>query len=61
MIALSRKPELDLEADAQGIKSRMAEALGKRSDYDILVGRGNSISTIKQRVDLASKILQGEG
>jgi hypothetical protein len=61
MIALSRKPELDLEADAEGIKRRMAEALGKRSDYDILVGRGNSISTIKQRVDLASKILQGEG
>jgi hypothetical protein len=61
MIALSRSPELNLEADSDGIKRRLTDALQRSADYDILVGRGNTIKTIEQRVDLAANILKGEG
>jgi hypothetical protein len=61
MIALSRNPDLVLEEDTEGIKQRLTNALAKRADYDTLVGRGNTIITIKQRVDLAASILRGEG
>jgi len=61
MIALSRNPDLVLEEDTEGIKQRLTNALARRADYDTLVGRGNTIITIKQRVDLAASILRGEG
>jgi hypothetical protein len=61
MVALSRNPDLVLEEDTEGIKQRLTNALARRADYDTLVGRGNTIITIKQRVDLASSILRGEG
>jgi hypothetical protein len=61
MIALSRNSDLVLEEDTEGIKQRLTNALARRADYDTLVGRGNTIITIKQRVDLAVSILRGEG
>ena len=57
MIAFSRNPNLDLMADAQGIRERLEAALSDAEKYDILVGRGNTIAAIRSRVDLASEIL----
>jgi hypothetical protein len=61
MVALSRNPELELEKDSDGIKRRLTDALNRNADYDILVGRGNTIKSIEQRVELAVNILKGEG
>lgn len=61
MIALSKRPDLDLVADAEGIRSRLDAALDKEADYDILVGRGNTVEAIKDRVALATQILSGCG
>jgi Protein of unknown function DUF262 len=57
MIALSRTPEVDLVANAQAIKDTLAESLGDRGLYDVLVGRGNTMDAIRSRVELAGVIL----
>jgi hypothetical protein len=57
MIALSREPGLDLIANAEAIKTSLADALSNESDYDILVGRGNTMAAIRERVELASLVL----
>ena len=57
MIALSQKPDLDLKANAAKIKQRLKKALENDREYDTLVGRGNTIEAIRERVELASKIL----
>lgn len=57
MIALSRAPELDLTVNAQAIKNSLADALANERQYDILVGRGNTMDAIRSRVELAGQIL----
>ena len=59
MIALSQRPELDIEADAALVRERLAGALNDEHQYEILVGRGNTIEAIHERVRLAAGILQG--
>lgn len=59
MIALSMNPEIDLIANAREIKRRLTAALEDEHSYDVLVGRGNTIEAIQERVDLASAILSG--
>lgn len=57
MIALSRNPNIDLKARSVPIRQSLDRALSDNHSYDILVGRGNTIESIRQRVELASKIL----
>lgn len=57
MIALSRQPELDLITNAEAIRTSLADAFSNAADYDILVGRGNTMAAIRERVELASLIL----
>lgn len=57
MIALSQNPDLKLEAKSKSICESLAVALNTESSYDILVGRGNTIESIRQRVELAFQIL----
>jgi Uncharacterized conserved protein len=57
MIALSQTAELDLVAKSESIRGSLADALSSETSYDVLVGRGNTIESIRQRVELASQIL----
>jgi hypothetical protein len=58
MIALSRSPDVDLSANAQAIKSALADALTPETNtYEVLVGRGNTMTAIRARVNLAGEIL----
>lgn len=57
MIALSQSAELDLEAKSESIRGSLADALSREASYDVLVGRGNTIESIRQRVELALQIL----
>jgi len=58
MIALSLKPQTDVESRKAEINAAMSRALSNRSSYEILVGRGNTIESVRQRVELATYILQ---
>ena len=57
MIALSRMPEVDLVSNAQAIRRRVEDALADPDTYDVLVGRGNTIAAVRERVELAGMIL----
>lgn len=57
MIALSRDQGLDLEGNAQAIRASLEYALQTDETYDVLVGRGNTITAIRERVALAGEIL----
>lgn len=58
MVALSLQPEIAVESRKQEIQSALSTALADPASYDVLVGRGNTIEAVRQRVALASKILQ---
>jgi hypothetical protein len=57
MIALGESADLDLEAKSTSVRGSLAAALNDEASYDVLVGRGNTIESIRQRVELASRIL----
>jgi Protein of unknown function DUF262 len=57
MIALSRSPNVDLETNTGAIRSSLQGALADNNTYDILVGRGNTMTAIRTRVELAGQIL----
>ncbi|WP_148228396.1 DUF262 domain-containing protein [Rhodococcus jostii] len=59
MVALSLHPDIDVEADSQGVRQRLADSLRDERSYDILVGRGNTIQAVRDRVALATQILGG--
>ncbi len=61
MIALSRNAGVDLDADAPAIRGRLASALDDEEKYDVLVGRGNTMAAIRERVELAAEILRPAG
>lgn len=61
MIALSQDPSLDIAGQAEAIKQRLNTALQDDNSYDILVGRGNTIEAIRDRVRLATQILSNAG
>lgn len=44
-------------ASAEMIRQRLTEALGDESTYDLLVGRGNTIGSVKERAELARTML----
>lgn len=60
MVALSLHPGLDVTANGAAIRDSMYEALEDKKQYEILVGRGNTIESVHQRVALAEKILTGQ-
>jgi Protein of unknown function DUF262 len=59
-VALSLERDYDPLPNKQNIQASLQRALGKKEQYDILVGRGNTISAVRDRVDLARRILRGE-
>ena len=59
MIARARHPDVDLIRDQVQIQARLTEALGDSDTYEVLVGRGNTIQALRDRVSLASRILTG--
>lgn len=61
MVALSRNPELDVEARRDDIREALSRALETTETYDILVGRGNTILAVHARVELAERILRAPG
>lgn len=60
MIALSQAPGLDLPANADAIRTSLKSALEDEQDYDVLVGRGNTMAAIRTRVELAGVILDAQ-
>lgn len=59
LVAAAALPNIDLHANATAIRARLDMALGDPVKYDILVGRGNTLESIKDRVALATTILVG--
>lgn len=57
MVACSLNPQIDLSLNAESIRKKLNTSLGDKKDYEILVGRGNTVEAIKDRVSLASRIL----
>lgn len=57
MIALSQSTNIDLVTKSKAIRDSLAVALSNEATYDVLVGRGNSIESIRRRVELATEIL----
>ncbi|MCZ8122483.1 MAG: DUF262 domain-containing protein [Magnetospirillum sp.] len=58
MIALSQNPELDLIRRKTPINHALEKSLQSPEEYDVLVGRGNTIEALHQRVQLATSILK---
>ncbi|MDR6583515.1 hypothetical protein J2W50_001713 [Herbaspirillum frisingense] len=46
---------------SQAITNRLRDALAREEEYDVLVGRGNTVEAIKARVELARTILLASG
>ena len=59
MVALSRQTSINPEARAHWIRQSLVAALTDQKKYDILIGRGNTVDSIKDRVLLAEQILNG--
>ena len=57
MVALSTNIGLDIESHAEQINVALHAALSDESKYEVLVGRGNTIAAIHERVELAGMIL----
>lgn len=58
MIALSRNPEIPVEANSAHIRAALHDVLSDGYTYDVMVGRGNTIGAVHERVDLAVEILR---
>lgn len=58
MIALSIEAHLDVENRKTKIQVALKTALNQPNSYDVLVGRGNTIESVRQRVKLAGQILK---
>lgn len=58
MIALSLSPSN--APDSSSIRARLAASLSNPDEYDVLVGRGNTIQAVRDRVALAHRILEGD-
>ncbi len=59
MVAAYMQSLLNLQENTVGIKARLEYALANPIHYNILVGRGNTLESIKERVKLATTILAG--
>jgi hypothetical protein len=59
LVAAESLPTLNLQSSALAIKARLVAALADPAKYDVLVGRGNTLDSIRNRVQLATSILEG--
>ncbi|WP_289239658.1 DUF262 domain-containing protein [Pseudomonas sp. FEMGT703P] len=59
LVAAFELPNIDLAINSVSINARIEQALADQENYEILVGRGNTIESIKDRVILAKKIIKG--
>lgn len=59
MVATSMNQEVRLDKVASEITARLGDTLANPEKYDVLVGRGNTVDAIKDRVALAKYILLG--
>ena len=59
LVAAHAQPMSNLEENAAAIKAKLEAALAEPQQYDILVGRGSTLESIKERVALATTILAG--
>jgi hypothetical protein len=57
LVAAYTQPMSNLKENAVRIKEKLEAALAETVLYDILVGRGNTLESIKERVALATTIL----
>lgn len=57
MIAMDQNFEVDVESNGLAIREALAAALADASKYDLLVGRGNTIGAVHDRVQLAASLL----
>ncbi|TFD75457.1 DUF262 domain-containing protein [Cryobacterium sp. Sr8] len=60
MIALSQDPTIDIESNAVSVRGALERALANEADYEVLVGRANTIAAVYERVALARTILTAE-
>jgi hypothetical protein len=60
MIALSQVDQADTLRRGEQIRAATLKALTNPGQYDILVGRGNTIEAVRQRVELAKSLLSAE-
>lgn len=61
MIALSINPSNDIENRKSTINDALVNSLNNEDEYEILIGRGNTIDAVRQRIELAGKILEARG
>ena len=59
MVAVSLQTGSDPTTRAAAIRKSLDDALKIRDKYNVLIGRGNTVDAIKDRVELAQKILMG--
>lgn len=59
LVAAHAQRMTNLEENSEAIKAKLVAALAEPEQYDILVGRGNTLESIKERVALATTILVG--
>lgn len=59
LVAADGLRDKDLTAAPHEIRDRLDKALAVPESYDVLVGRGNTLESIKDRVSLATEILAG--
>lgn len=57
MVAISLDSGLEVDTDASAIRRRLKDSLEAEDSYDVLVGRGNTIKAVLDRVELAGRIL----
>ncbi|NBB52644.1 DUF262 domain-containing protein [Rhizobium sp. CRIBSB] len=59
MIALSLSPENKIEERKEAVKIKLNSYLSDRDHYEVLIGRGNTIESVRERVRLAKDIIEG--
>jgi hypothetical protein len=57
MVAVSAADREDVLARSEAIRDRLEDALENGDEYEVLVGRGNTVESIRDRVNLAKEIL----
>lgn len=58
-VAASLCNDVDLLPRSSEIRNRLNDALSDKNKYEVLVGRGNTVEAIKERVELGKNILFG--
>jgi hypothetical protein len=57
MIAFSRKGDLLRPSNGKAVRTALKRALDDPDNYEVLVGRGNTIGAVHERVQLAERII----